>query len=145
MPWDIADEGMEELARFGETVALLGFESDFTPTPTGDIVLWLYWKPLVRSDRPLKSFVHVYGEPQPDTGSILWSQDDQYPQGGTLSAADWQIGSVFRAAHYLPARSLESGEYRVEVGWYDPETGKRLTTGDSTETYQVSELHISAS
>ena len=142
LPWQPYGDDFEEQARFGDIVALVGFESDLKPTPTGDFAIWLYWQPLAPTDRPLKSFIHVYGNANPDTGSTLWSQDDQYPQQGKLSSTDWQRESIFRAVHYLPVASLPPGAYRIEAGWYDPETGSRLLTDHGSDTFAIATFEI---
>lgn len=145
MEWTVQKRFDREIAKFGDAVALLGHELAPDPLPTGELLLWIYWKPLSRAARSLKSFVHVYGEVNPATGSALWSQDDQYPQEGRLDAMTWESGQVFRDVYYLPTQGLADGEYQISVGWYDPASGARLSLDHSSDTYVIDSFHFSAS
>ncbi len=122
MPWSAPKTFDDPLAVFGETVALVGHEFDPNPLPTGELPLWLYWKPLALRDSSLKSFAHVYRA----DGSLA-TQADQEPQQGRLDSRSWRLGVVFRDVYYLPARELAAGDYALRVGWYEPESGARLT------------------
>ena len=133
--WELADEYASSLARFDETVELVDYRFFADPLPTGEILLWLYWRPLTQSPRELKSFVHIYGDINPSSGSILWSQNDQLPQNGRLDARSWEILEVFRAVYYLPADTLTDGEYQLSIGWYDPDSDERLLTEENEDHF----------
>ena len=135
--WTVPDAQFDELARYGETVSLLHFESCFDRLPGGALLLRLYWRPLTRAAQPLKTFAHIYGREPNAAGSTLWTQDDQYPQDGRLDATTWQGGGIFREIYYLPASSLTAGKYEIRVGWYDPVSGHRLTLADETDSYAL--------
>ena len=137
MNWSVADPVEAELARFGDSIDLSGRRLFQEPLPTGEILLWVYWRPLSRTERPLKSFVHVYGEMNPFTASTLWTQDDQYPQRGRLDSTTWSLNVVFRDVYYLPAKELAEGTYQIEVGWYDLESGARLLQRDGSGSYSL--------
>ena len=141
-PWSQPDDSEAELARFDDLVVLARSEFAAEPLPTGELLLWLYWKPLATTPRSLKSFVHVYGAVNPATGSVLWTQDDQYPQEGRLDSASWPINDVYRDVYYLPGENLAAGEYQIHIGWYDPETGKRLSIGDDNDSYDTISFNI---
>lgn len=124
-------EGVATLAGYRLTPPLETWE------PGMAVAVELFWRPLGQTDQPLKVFVHLLGPPRPD-GSILWAQDDDYPQGGRLSTQTWQPGPLWRDAYRLtlPA-NLVAGEYRVVAGFYDPETGQRVAlagTGEDSAT-----------
>ncbi len=144
MDWTIRGQFDTEIAHFGDAVALLGHEFFPDPLPTGELLLWIYWKPLSRTKHFLKSFVHVYGDVNPATGSTLWSQDDQYPQGGRLDSTSWEPGRVYRDVYYLPTRELAAGEYQISVGWYDPASGARLSLADGADTFVIDAIHYAA-
>ncbi len=136
-PWRVERADKPEIARFGQIVALLGHEFFPEPLPTGELLLWIDWRPLARSDAALKSFVHVYGAVKTATGSALWTQADQFPQEGRLDAASWRPGEAFRDVYYLPASHLAPGDYQIHVGWYDAVTGERLALMDGGDSYAL--------
>ena len=134
--------GGEALATFGGIASLLRYNFFPEPLPTGEWLLWLEWLPLARSQRPLKTFAHVYGATNPATGGSLWTQADQYPQAGALDTTDWAPGAAFRDVFYLPAAGLPAGEYALHVGWYDESTGARLRTDSGEDSFLLEEFRI---
>lgn len=135
MEWSITDPGEPPLASFGEAIDLVGFRFDDAPLPTGELLLWVYWRPVAITERSLKSFVHVYGDADPETGSILWSQDDQFPQSGRIDSTSWAPAEVFRDVYYLPAGAMQNGVYELSLGWYDPLSGDRLLVGAGLDNF----------
>jgi hypothetical protein len=139
--WDISETYSNTgITQFDELIALVDYQLYETPLPTGEIVLWLYWRPLSHTATPHKSFVHLIGDINPDTGSPLWSQDDQFPQDGRLDSTSWELNAVYRDVYYLPAESLQNGDYQILVGWYNPETNTRINTEKNTDTFQLTQL-----
>ena len=135
--WEVSSEGETALARFGDIVELVDFRFYDAPLPTGELLLWLYWRPLGNSIQPLKSFVHVTGDINPSSGAMLWSQDDQYPQDGRLDSTNWPLAAIYRDVYYLPATPLAPGEYQLNVGWYDADSGARLATESAQDLYTL--------
>lgn len=133
--WDVAPDEVsaEPLAVFGDSVALMGYRVIPAPQPSGKITLWLYWRPIRPIDTPLKVFVHLLGEINPATGTLLWSQDDQYPQDGRLDSTNWPTSDAFRDVYELSLVGVKPGQYRIAIGWYDPVGNERLpVTGDDS-------------
>lgn len=124
-------------AQFETAAELLGYDFFTAPLPTGELLLWLYWRPILPTARPLKSFVHVVGDVNPATGSVLWSQDDQFPQQGRLDSTAWSAAEAYRDVYYLPTDSLTAGGYRLKVGWYDPVSGIRLLTAAGEDMFEL--------
>jgi len=145
MDWAIRQQFDRDVAKFGDAVALLGHELAPDPLPTGELLLWIYYKPLARTEQSLKSFVHLYGPVNPATGSALWSQDDQYPQEGRLDSQRWRAGEVYRDVYYLPTADLADGEYQISVGWYDPAGGARLSLAGGADAYALDTVQFTAS
>jgi hypothetical protein len=100
--------------------------------PTGERMVWLEWLPLRTTQSSLKIFIHVIGTANPETGTPLWSQDDQFPQDGRLTSTNWEP-APFRDVYTLPVADLPAGEYQLVVGWYDPTTNQRLTLNGSQD------------
>ena len=131
MRWDLEMWTGIELGVFTDETGLPLIELyDYSVhyDPNDQLTVWLYWQTLETSPAPLKTFVHLMGDsPQPVT------QDDQFPQNGRISSTDWQMGMIYRDVFVLPLADISAGEYRLQIGWYNPETGERLQVnqGDS--------------
>ncbi|MBZ0278653.1 MAG: hypothetical protein K8I60_21070, partial [Anaerolineae bacterium] len=143
MPWTVsADEWTgEPLAEFDDTAALVGARVFEKPEPTGDLVVWLYWKPIQQTPASLKIFVHLAGGINPVTGSPLWSQDDQYPQDGRLDSVAWPVGEVFRDVYQIPLNDVLPGDYDLLVGFYDPVTNERVNVAGG-DSYLLRSVHL---
>lgn len=129
--WDVSPEEIAAapLATFGDLAELVGARA-FPPEPTGELVIWLYWRPIGQSAGPLKLFVHLAGPTNPASGTPLWSQDDQEPQDGRVTTDRWDIGTIYRDVYVLPLDNVPPGTYQLSTGIYTPDTGQRmLTTG----------------
>ena len=139
--WDVTSDSSEPvITQFKNLIELVDYQLLESPLPTGEIVLWLYWRPILKTEIPYKSFVHLVGDINPTTGSPLWSQDDQFPQDGRLDSSSWELNKIYRDVYYLPANSLQNGEYQILVGWYNPETNTRVPTIENTDAYSLTTL-----
>ena len=105
----------------------------------------LFWKGQNDSILTLKSFVHIRNSQSeqmvnPRTGSDIWAQEDHVTPGGLL-LRDFSPGMIyqdrFRVA--LPA-DIPPGEYFLEVGWSNSETGEQLDPLDESLTPPMREL-----
>jgi uncharacterized membrane protein len=123
-PWQVTAEetGNTALVRFDDVVELVGVQSFIEPTD--ELTVWLYWHPLKTTDMPLKIFLHLT-----DADGIV-SQDDQFPQDEHISTISWEAGEVYRDVFMLPLTSVPAGDYSLMVGFYDPETNRRLPVED---------------
>ena len=133
--WAIPTDDESRLARFGDIVELVDYQFFDDPLPTGELLLWVEWRPLARSEKPLKSFIHVNGAFNPASGTALWAQDDKYPQDGRINSTAWPISTIYREVYYLPSDALDDGEYELIVGWYDPGLGIRLLTEENQDNH----------
>jgi mannosyltransferase len=93
----------------------------------GDIApLTLFWQADRTPAQRYKVFLHVL-----DGGNNIVGQRDAEPGGGAKLTTLWTPGEVVADNHGLPIHpATPPGEYRVEVGLYNPDTGQRLTTPD---------------
>lgn len=113
---------------FGDSVRLVGHTlGALRPGQPLDVVL--VWQALRPIDRNLTVFVHLVGAAGESLG-----QDDREPAHASYRTSDWQSGDVvidrFRP---MPAPDAD-GDAVVVVGWYSPETGERLLTGDGADS-----------
>ena len=80
--------------------------------------------------------MHVLDE----QGRVVAGDDREDVNAATLVPGDllFQLSSI-----PLPA-GLAPGQYQVEVGWYDPETGERLRQADGSDYALLDPLEVSA-
>lgn len=119
-------------ARFGEEIALLGFDLDADQIAPGDTLhLTLYWQALDRPDVPYTVFVHLL-----DADEKLWSQQDNMPVRNTIPATCW-IPAEFITDPYdlIIAADTPPGLYWLEVGLYWLRTGERLPVSGPNATF----------
>ena len=121
--WQVDADFGPPLTQFGAAVELMGYDFFAAPLPTGELLLWLYWRPIAPTSQPLKSFVHAVH------AGRIGSQHDQFPQQGRLDSTAWPTAEVYRDVYVLPTDALAAGRYHLHVGWYDPISGSRLLTG----------------
>ncbi len=107
-------------ARLGEAVELKGY--DLAGAGPGQLRLTLVWQALADGEASYKVFAHVL-----DTADRIVGQRDDFPEGGRSPTSSWLRGQVVRDSYLIPLQpDLPSGTYQLEVGMYDPGTGRRL-------------------
>jgi hypothetical protein len=104
-------------------VALHGFDAPETAAPGSIAPVTLFWQSQVNLDRNLVVLVHLTDE----AGNIV-TQADGVPVNGSRLTLSWRADEVLIDEHALQLPSgLEPGRYQLWVGFYDPESGARLT------------------
>ncbi len=108
---------------FSGQVNLVGLDLPQIPLKAGQTLpLTLYWQAQRTPDRNWKVFVHLLNP----AGSRV-SQQDQIPGAGQFPTTGWLPGEYLADAYTLPLPAdLPPGEYRLEVGLYDPNDFSRL-------------------
>lgn len=139
--WEIDDHELsddaEPLATFGSAAQLVGVRTFIDPTD--QLTVWLYWRALEPSETPLKIFLHLTG-----AGGIA-AQDDQYPQDGRADTSTWQSGAIYRDVYALPLSGVPAGEYALVVGFYEPETNRRLPVGtDGGDSFTIQSINLNS-
>ncbi len=102
--------------------------SGYTTAIEGDqLILDLVWQAKKEMASAYRVFVHLIDE----TGTIV-SQSDAEPANWRRPTSGWAPGEFIVDRHtlFLPP-DLETMDLRLRVGLYDPQTDKRLTSGDS--------------
>ena len=109
--------------NLGDQVALLGYDLDATELKAGGALsLTLYWKALAQMDTSYTVFVHVL-----DGEDRIWGQRDSVPGNGTLPTTGWLSGEVVADHYDIPVQpDAPPGQYFIEIGMYQLETGQRL-------------------
>ncbi len=133
--WQVSSSeiAVRPFATFGDSIELVG--SYVASEPTDTLTLWLYWRALQTTATSQKVFVHLGNANQ------IFAQADHYPQEGRVSTDSWQIGSIYRDVYSLSLDGIPSGEYALSLGFYDPETNRRLPIGDG-DSYTLQTLHV---
>ncbi|TEU15319.1 MAG: DUF2079 domain-containing protein [Anaerolineales bacterium] len=110
-------------ATLGDRVKFLGYDLDATSAkPGGSLHLTLYWQVLAEMDESYTVFVHLLGG-----DNRIWGQKDGIPGGGTRPTTSWAQGEIVVDEYDIPIQTdTPPGQYTLEIGMYQLETGQRL-------------------
>jgi hypothetical protein len=119
-------------ARFAGLILLVGSDPpSLVPRPGETLSLRLYWQALELTYQPYTAFVHLTGETNPRTGSLLWAQDDHEPGRGVYATNSWFPGEIVVDSFQLVVpEDAPAGEYLVSTGFYNRITLERLARTD---------------
>jgi hypothetical protein len=127
--------------RFLTGIALEG--TDLAPDlgrragSTDPLGLRLFWRAERPPERAYTVFVHLV-----DLAGGLVAQQDGEPLEGRYPTWAWRAGSSFADARRLDVGRLAPGVYRLIVGLYEPETGRRLALEGGGETVTVATMVV---
>ena len=109
--------------RLGDVATLIGYSlRPDRARPGGELALTLYWEARGSSEVGYTVFTHLL-----DEQSRIWGQQDGIPGGGSNPTTGWLPGEYVRDEYRLQIKpDAPPGEYELEVGMYDPQTGARL-------------------
>jgi hypothetical protein len=108
-------------ARFGNVIEFDALEiAADRVKPSEAIVILVRWKALGHIDKDYTLFVHLVNERGERVAGI-----DSQPRKGLSPTTTWRVGSVLADGIVIPAPD-HPGQYRVEMGWYNPRTMERL-------------------
>lgn len=113
----------EQVAQFGNGIALVGYDLDRTTArPNDKLTVTVYWQALERGGEDWQVFVHLL-----DSGGRVRAQHDGVPGEGAIPVSLWIPREFVTDRHTLalPA-DLPAGNYRLEVGLYRPADNVRL-------------------
>ncbi len=116
-------------ARLGDTIQLIGYD---VARDQNAVTLTVYWGSIAETQTDYTVFVHVIGALNPTTQSPVWAAGDARPGGGSYPTPRWQPGEVILDTYQLtlPA-DAPRGEYQIELGMYNLETGARVRMTDA--------------
>ncbi len=118
-----------QTARFARAIRLLGWDAPTRAKPGAPVPISFYWQSLSRVSKDYTIYVHLLDE----KGSIV-AQADHQPLGGQYPTSLWQVGDqVHDPFVLLLPPDLPIGAYRIEIGWYNLQTGTRLMLNDGTD------------
>jgi hypothetical protein len=102
-------------AQFGRQIHLEGYDLHLG---LDELTLRLYWHSLAEDLGDYSLFLHLY-----DAGGLV-AQFDGPPQRST---PQWERYEWVFDERVLALAGLPPGEYHLKLGWYDPQTGTRLS------------------
>ena len=108
---------------FEEQIALLGYDLLAQSLKAGETFeVTLYWSAEGSLPENYTVFVHIF-----DTDGVRVAQHDSWPADGLAPTSAWLPGQPVADRHrvQLPA-TLSPGAYRVGIGLYQAETGRRI-------------------
>jgi hypothetical protein len=110
-------------ANLDGRIRFLGYDLDATSVGPGDTLnLTLYWQALTEMDESYTVFTHLL-----DQDNHIWGQRDSLPAGGTLPTSCWVKDEIIVDEYDIPVQpDAPPGEYLIEIGIYQLETGQRL-------------------
>ena len=114
-------------ANLGGLVEFLGYDLEGTGFSSGEAVpLTLYWRALEQMDTSYTVFTHLI-----DEDKRIWGQQDNPPQEGRHPTTLWIKGEVVTDRYSIIVNpDTPSGQYIIEIGLYNAETGVRLPVLD---------------
>ncbi len=110
---------IESDAVFGSQLRLLGYD---TRQADGQMKITLHWQALQRTDTAYQFFVHMIDP----TSEKLVTQADVMPYHWTYPTFWWEAGEIVSDEIALSLADVPQGNYRLEIGVYDPDSGERL-------------------
>ena len=113
----------EGAVNFDDKIALLEIEvPDNQLQPGGQFPVTLTWQALAPIDQDYTVFVQILDQQDQIVGQI-----DAWPRQGTYPTGQWTAGEIVRDPYVVQLQGeLQSGEYRLQVGWYLLATLHRL-------------------
>jgi hypothetical protein len=117
-------------AILGQQIRFLGYDLHHSPfRPGGQIYLTLYWQALGKIEEDYTVFTHLL-----DSEGRLRVQKDNPPVSGLLPTSAWEVGEFIQDRYILSlAPDVPPGEYQLEIGMYQLETGQRLEVREGPE------------
>jgi len=127
------------IVQVNDQVTLAGYNLDTTwAKPGGAVVLTLYWQPAQNVNLPYKIFTHLS-----DSAGQLLAQSDELPNCGASPTQKWRAGQIIADRHLLPLpANLPPGEYAINVGLYEPQTGLPMDRLDALGNPQGTSLEL---
>ncbi len=122
-------------ALFDQKIRLLGYELK-RDVPQRGVQLTLYWKSLALMDTSYAVFVHVLDGKE----NVILSADG-VPGAGAFPTSGWIENEFVTDIHaFTLPPDLPEASYPVEIGLYEPATGKRLKMPDGNDRIIVTSV-----
>jgi hypothetical protein len=118
-------------ANYNSQATLLGIDANAVSViPGAPLEITTYWRADAEFNQDMTSFVQVIG---PDGN--LYGQLDHTPGNGEFPTSGWLPGEYITDINTITiSPDAPSGDYQIAIGFYSPDTGKRLpVTGQNCQ------------
>ncbi len=132
-------------ATWAGQIALIDYDVEPMDAAPGDTVtVTLTYKALADIAVDYTAFVHLLGEPHPESGSPVWAQSDNAPCGGALPTYRWLAGDIIRDTIVIQLTDdLPEGEYELMTGFYTwPELTRLSVDGTGADGIRLGSVRI---
>jgi hypothetical protein len=116
---------------FPDAPDLRGYTAPATVRRGEKLPVTLLWQSDAPIGRTVVAFIHMRNSQKdwpmnPETGQDIWAQEDRIGPGGFFTK-EHAPGKLYRDEYrVLIPEDMPPGEYFLEVGWYDLETGEQV-------------------
>ncbi|HLF29392.1 MAG TPA: glycosyltransferase family 39 protein [Anaerolineae bacterium] len=126
-------------ATFGAQIELLGYDLDRnTLQPGGAITLTLVWRAVKSPDTDYTVFTHLL-----DAAGVQRGGKDSPPVNGAYPTSLWIADEVIADTLVIPLNAdAPPGEYTLEIGLYQLESGARLPLSAGSDALRLTTLQV---
>jgi hypothetical protein len=119
---ELPQTAVSQPAAFAQTITLLGYEAAEASAPGRPFCPIFYWEAAEAVENDYTVFFHLV-----DESGYVHAQRDRAPAQGFYPTSAWTPGEVVADMHCLQIPpQLAPGQYGLNVGLYDPDSGERL-------------------
>ena len=106
--------------NWNNEIRLFGFDLDKTEVMPGDeLAITFYYQALSDTIPNYTAYVHLLGEPMPETDNLIWAQRDSEPCHGWTKTVLWREGDMLVDRIKLAiAANTPPGSYQLTTGFY---------------------------
>jgi hypothetical protein len=124
---------------FGDQIDLLGYDLDRSEMRAGEsVTLTLYWRARKTPDDDYTVFTHLL-----DASGVQRGGRDNAPVSGTYNTSRWVAGEVIVDTYSIPLEAnAPPGEYAIEVGLYQFESGARLPLSTGGDALRLATVRV---
>jgi hypothetical protein len=120
--FEMPEISVSRSVNLGDRVTFLGYDLDSSTRAGEDLQVTTYWRAQREMEESYKVFLHMY-----DSEGGIVAQRDRVPGLGARPTTTWERGEILADRLLLPVDAATPvGEYRLAIGLYDEQTGKRL-------------------
>ena len=118
---------------FGDDMALVGYTIEPETLKPGTMKLNLVWQAKHAMKQRFTAFVHLENA----NGDKI-AQDDHEPRNGNYPTTRWAANEMVREVYTLNVpNDLSPGKYALLIGWYDTDSGDRLSVPNGKDDSAV--------
>lgn len=121
--FDIPSPKVSTSILWDQKIRLLGYDLPDVDPGAEMLPITVYWQANEDMENSFVAYFHLIDK---ETGDIV-TQADVIPRGWSYPTSWWKKGEVVEDTIQIPIEGVPPGSYELRIGWYDEETGLRLT------------------